>query len=67
MKVDDFFNWLRNGEVAPIKEQLAIQDDWVHRKDNRGYTPLVMAAYYNQTEIMDLLIKHGAKVDSRDA
>lgn len=36
-------------------------------RDNRGWTPLMAAAFRGQAEIIDLLIRHGAEVNALDS
>jgi ankyrin repeat protein len=36
-------------------------------RDNRGWTPLMAAAFRGQAEIVDLLIRHGAEINALDS
>jgi ankyrin repeat protein len=50
----------RGGDIEAVKEFLAAGAD-VNAKGNFGKTPLDHAIKYNQSEIIDLLRKHGGK------
>ena len=66
METMDFFNQIRDGNLEAIRKSMETQPDLVHARDQRGSSPLIMAAYYNHEEVVDELIDKGAPVDDRD-
>lgn len=64
--MDDFFDQIRRGDLQAVERMLEQNPQWVHMKDERGSTPLILAAYYNQGDIVETLLKHGAEVDAKD-
>lgn len=64
---DTFFKAIRNGDHAAVQKMLIVKPDLVNAKDERGSTPLILATYYDQEEITDLLLNYGAKIDAVDA
>ncbi|MEO9482966.1 MAG: ankyrin repeat domain-containing protein [Ekhidna sp.] len=63
----ELLNYIRSGQIAPIKQLLAKHPELADTPDERGFTPLVLATYLGQKEIAELLIDHGAKIDAQDA
>ena len=63
---NDFFNALRNGDVQQIREALDHGAD-VNALDQRGNTPLMLAAVYSDVGSMKLLLDRGAKVNVANA
>lgn len=66
MQVESFFNAIRQGDLKGVAKALKEQPNLVHIKDQRGSTPLILAAYYNQGAIVTSLLTHGAQVDEKD-
>lgn len=56
----------RAGNLQTIKDCLAKYPELANKKDERGYVPLIMAAYMDQVDLVKLLIAHGAEVDAQD-
>lgn len=52
------------GDVDVVKKFIEYGADV--NETARGITPLMYAAHYNQTEIVALLLKKGARLDARD-
>lgn len=44
-------------ETPSLKRQINLE-----AKDNEGFTPLLAGSFWNQTEIVELLIEHGANI-----
>ena len=67
--MDDITNALfsasRQGNVPVLKEVFEIIND-VNVTDERGYTPLIIAAYNNQPEAVQALLDAGAAIDAKD-
>ncbi|MCW4467605.1 ankyrin repeat domain-containing protein [Flavobacterium sp. MFBS3-15] len=55
----------RQGNV-PVLEEIFPLIDNVDRRDDRGFTPLIIAAYNNQPEAVAALLKAGAHPDLAD-
>lgn len=56
---------ISKGDIDTVKQIIAYGID-VNDTTNRGMTPLMYAAIYNQTEIAKLLIEKGADLDKKD-
>ena len=39
----------------------------INQKDDRGYTPLILATYNQSPDVAELLLKHGADTESGDS
>jgi len=66
MQEESFFNAIRQGDLKEVDKALKELPDLVHIRDQRGSTPLILAAYYNHGTIVTSLLKHGAQVDEKD-
>jgi len=62
-----FFNEIRNGNYNEVKAMLTKNPMLINGKDERGSTALILATYYDEQEIADLLLDLGAKIDAKDA
>ncbi len=62
-----FFNEIRNGNFTEVNAMLKQNPVLLHSKDQRGSSPLILATYYDQLEIVELLLNSGAKIDMKDA
>lgn len=58
---------LRNGYAAQVKSILNDHPDWINADLSGGFPPLVLAAYYNHLDLVDLLLDMGADIDAADA
>lgn len=56
---------ISKGDIDTVKQIIAYGID-VNDTTNRGMTPLMYAAVYNQAEIAKLLIEKGADLDKKD-
>lgn len=65
--MEEFFNHIRKGESDKLDILLDRNPDWLNARDSRGSTPLILAAYYNQEAVVDLLLARGADVNEKDA
>ncbi len=66
MNAAQFFDAIRNNNPDSVKAGIVANPEWVNLKDQRGSTPLILAAYYDDREIVKLLLDHGARVDETD-
>lgn len=63
---DNLFNHIRNGDSGLVEKLLATDHKLLESKDQRGSTPLLLAAYYGHGKLVELLLKKGAEVDAKD-
>jgi len=61
-----FFNAIRNGDIATVKDQIAANKKYIELTDERGSTPLILASYYNQVQLVNFLIEKGVLIDGQD-
>ena len=62
-----FFRTVQSGNLTNIKAQLQRNPELVNIKDERGFTPLIFATYFEQEEVASLLLDYGASIDEKDA
>jgi ankyrin repeat protein len=60
----DIFELARNNKAAELKNALHGTD--INATDNRGSTPLILAAYYNNADAVQVLLEAGANTDLQD-
>ena len=68
LKADEIHEATWKGDLEKIKKLLDKKPELVNAQDESGWTPLHYSVYYfqeNHTEIIDLLIAKGAKVNIR--
>ena len=63
VKVSAFCISIAKGDFDTVKKLISLGED-VNQKSN-GMTPAMYAAKFNRTEILELLIKHGAKLKTK--
>lgn len=56
---------ISKGDITTVKQIISYGID-INETTNRGMTPLMYAAIYNQSEIAKLLLEKGAKLDMKD-
>jgi len=66
MQQEAFFNAIRQGDLKEVDKALKENPKLVHIRDQRGSTPLILAAYYNHGPIVQSLLAHGAAIDEID-
>ena len=66
METSEFFNSIREGNLERTAALLEAHPDLLSSRDQRGSTPLILAGYYNQAEVVRLLLDKGAVVDEKD-
>ncbi|MFG6686355.1 ankyrin repeat domain-containing protein [Mariniflexile sp. HNIBRBA6329] len=62
-KVNSFCVSIAKGDIETVKKLLSLGED-VNQKSN-GMTPVMYAAKYNRTEILQLLIEKGADLKAK--
>lgn len=66
MSSEDFcFDLARRGDLEGLSDRLSKFGD-LERKNQRGYTLLMLAAYNGREEVVRFLLSHGADVNSTD-
>ncbi|XGC80664.1 ankyrin repeat domain-containing protein [Bdellovibrio bacteriovorus] len=64
MRTDtDVFEWARSGDVQSL---MAMNLADLHLKNEKGYSPLMLAAYHGHQQACLILITRGADVNSND-
>lgn len=66
MDSTQFFEQIRNGDLAGVQASLSKQPGLINAKDDRGSSPLLLAAYYNHKDLVSYLLEQGAAVDEKD-
>ncbi|MBC7465743.1 MAG: ankyrin repeat domain-containing protein [Bdellovibrio sp.] len=59
------FNWAREGQL-PELGALVLNVESVNIKDEKGYSPLMLAAYHGHDSVCETLLQQGADVNSVD-
>ena len=60
------FDAIRNEETASVKSLLKQHPEWVHEKDQRGSTPLLLATYYGFEGITKALLDCEQDMNAQD-
>lgn len=58
-----FENAIETGDASEVRAILTSNPDRVHRRLRKNLTPLLLAAYYRQAEIAEILLACGAELD----
>ncbi len=66
MEQESLFNAIREGNLDTVRDLMERSPGLINASDQRGSTPLILAAYYNQAPIVDYLLEKGAGVDETD-
>lgn len=67
METTEFFNQVREGNLTAIEALLKEHPQLLTSRDQRGSTPLILAGYYNQQEVVRYLLDKGVAVDEKDS
>ncbi|MFD2892855.1 ankyrin repeat domain-containing protein [Flavobacterium chuncheonense] len=59
----DFFDVARNGSVAEAKIFFKQDNSVVNALNNHGFSPLILACYSSNLEIIDFLLENGADLN----
>lgn len=55
-----FLDACRRGEVADVAKMCELFPELINERDNKGFTPLIIAAYNDQAEVVAILLQAGA-------
>jgi len=55
-----FLDACRRGDMGDVAKMCELFPELINESDNKGFTPLIIAAYNNQSDIIELLLQHGA-------
>jgi len=59
------FDACRKGDTGAIKTMIKVNPDTVNCRNESGFTPLIIAGYRGQLEVVELLLKHKADVNAK--
>ena len=62
-----FFDAIRAGDAGKVREMLASDHSLVNAKTERGFSPVTVAAYYRQADILDVILSHRPTMTVHDA
>nr|WP_299454833.1 ankyrin repeat domain-containing protein [uncultured Microscilla sp.] len=62
-----FIEAVRSGNLSTVKQHLSKYPEAVNQKNAQGFTPLILAAYYDQLPVVAYLIEQGADISAVDA
>jgi ankyrin repeat protein len=57
----------RNGDLDEVKKHLSTSPEAVNQISEQGFSPLLLAVYYNHNKVAQYLIEQGAEVDEDSA
>jgi ankyrin repeat protein len=63
--IAEFCEAAKKGDLAKVQSMLKQHSYFVHSKGNSGFTALHLAAQFGRKEVMELLLAHGAEVNTR--
>ena len=63
----DFFELIRWGELAEVKQMVEADPSLLRIADPKGYPPLILASYNEQYDMTQYFLEQGADVDAKDA
>jgi ankyrin repeat protein len=66
-QLERLLNAVRGGNLGTVSDLVTKHPALVVATDQRGSSPLILAAYYDREAVVDFLLNKGAEVDSQDA
>lgn len=57
----------RNGDLDEVKKYISTSPEAVNQISEQGFSPLLLAVYYNHNKVAQYLIEQGAEVDEDSA
>ncbi|GEO11278.1 hypothetical protein SAE01_37740 [Segetibacter aerophilus] len=69
MSVDttQIFDACRRNDLDLVERIYEENPEAIHAVDTKGFTPLILAVYNNSLDVVDFLLKKGAKTSGQDA
>ncbi|KJD33679.1 ankyrin [Tamlana nanhaiensis] len=64
---NNFFSAIQSGNIPAIYQLLQRNPDLVDAKDNREFTPLILASYFDKEDIVKVLVEKNANLNDTDA
>ncbi len=58
----DVFDAARSGDAGTVLKLYQLNPDTINAVSDQGYSPLILACYYNQLEVIDLLMTYDVKL-----
>lgn len=56
LAAQDVFDHARSGDLEALKTLINAEPDLAHSTNEQGYSPLILACYYDQTEVVSYLL-----------
>lgn len=66
IELDNIYDSSRKGDLENIKKLYKIDSDTISKADERGFTPLILATYHNNENVVDFLIEKKVEIDNAD-
>ena len=60
---NDFMVWCEKGLVEEIRSLLKFRDDLINQRSIQGWSPIIIASYNSQIDVVKLLLKKGADIN----
>jgi uncharacterized protein len=60
----DVFDAARTGNIERIQTLIKLKPDTINTTNQNGFTPLILACYYRQKNMVDFLINKGANLET---
>ena len=61
-----FLDACRRGDAGEVTQLCQLFPDLINTADVKGFTPLIIAVYSNQAEVVNILLQNGADVNAQD-
>jgi ankyrin repeat protein len=61
-----FLDACRRGDTADVEKICSLLPELINAADAKGFTPLIIAAYNNQPEVVRILLQNGADPNAGD-
>lgn len=61
-----FLDACRRGDTGDVTQLCQLFPNLINMADIKGFTPLIIAVYNNQPEVVDLLLQNGADPNAQD-
>lgn len=60
---EDVFNAARNGDTKTLAKLHSLNPDTINATNAQGYSPVILACYYNQVDLLDLLLTYKVRLN----